>query len=178
VLALPNAKVANVPEKNRSLTTDDVAAIIECSARATDPQQVYKLVEYISAETCGWVLLTTLKYVETENAVERLHSSDPASHPVGGRKPLDKLGESHGNNSDDGLFHAATKADVRRAFYDHELIFSLGIGSILNAPIAHAGNRLGTLNLCGTENMFGLTEIRTARTLAGLLVPTLQNELQ
>lgn len=167
-----------MPSKTRSLTVDDIAAVIACANRATDPQQVYKQVEDIAAETCGWVLLTTLKFIEAENAVERLHSSDPVSHAVGGRKPLDKLGESHGNNSNDGLFHAATKADVRRAFYDHELIFSLGIGSILNAPITHADNRLGTLNFCGTENMYGPAEIRAAKILAGLLVPTLLLELR
>jgi hypothetical protein len=157
---------------------DDIASVIALTQTATDPQQVYKQVENIAAETCGWILLTTLKYVESENSVERLHSSDPVSHAIGGRKPLDKLGESHGNNSSDGLFHAATKADVRRAFYDHELILSLGIGSILNAPITHVGNRLGTLNFCGTENMYGPAEIQAARILAGLLVPTLLLELR
>ena len=53
------------------------------------------------------------------------------------------------------VFLAATRAEVRQAFFDHELIFSLGITAILNVPIRHAGRRLGTINLCGEEGMYG-----------------------
>jgi hypothetical protein len=68
---------------------------------------------------------------------------------------------------------AATRADVKRLFFDHELIFSLGITAILNAPIRHAGRRLGTLNFCGEEGMYGPAEVERAKILAGLLVPSL-----
>jgi hypothetical protein len=70
-------------------------------------------------------------------------------------------------------FLAATKDEVRRAFFDHELIFSLGITAILNVPIRHAARRLGTINLCGEEGMYGPAEIVRGRVLAGLLAPTL-----
>ena len=56
---------------------------------------------------------------------------------------------------------------------DHELIFSLGITSILNVPIRHAGRRLGTVNLCGEEGMYGPAEIAHGKVLAALLVPSL-----
>ena len=163
-----------MPTKTRTLTTADVAAIVAASSTAGDARQVYALVEAIAAETGGFVLLTTLKFVEAEGVVERIHSSDPPSHPVGGRKPLDKLTESHGGDGD--VFLAATKADVARAFYDHTFLFEMGIGSILNAPIGHAGRRLGTLNFCGTDGQYGADDIATATTLAGLLVPCLLGE--
>ena len=120
----------------RLLTVDDIAAVLRVTSAQSDTQKVYDLVQSISFETCGWVLLTTLKFVESDGVVERIHSSDQASHPVGGRKPLDKLTESHGGAGPNDIFHAPTKEDVRRAFYDHELIFDLGIGSILNVPTA------------------------------------------
>ena len=164
-----------MPIKTRSLSTADIAAVVAMTSERTDPQHVYKLVETIAAETCGYVLLTTLKFVEAEGVVERIHSSDPASHPVGGRKPLDKLTESHGGKEGD-VFLAATKADVARAFYDHTFLFEIGIGSILNAPIRHAGCRLGTLNFCGTDSQYGPQEIETAKVLGGLLVPSLLQE--
>jgi GAF domain-containing protein len=72
---------------------------------------------------------------------------------------------------------AANKADIKRLFFDHELIISLGITAILNAPIRHGGRRLGTLNFCGTEGMYGATEIQTAKILAGLLTPCLLLEM-
>ena len=62
---------------------------------------------------------------------------------------------------------------MRKAFFDHELIFSLGITAILNVPIRHGGRRLGTINLCGEEGMYGQAEIARGKILAGLLVPAL-----
>ena len=111
----------------------------------------------------GWRLFTVLRYVEAEQAVERLHSSDEAAYPVGGRKPLSKITASHGAMERGEVFLAATREDVRKAFFDHELIFSLGITAILNVPIRHAGRRLGTVNLCGEEGMYGPAEIAAAR---------------
>jgi len=166
-----------MPGPRRPLATADVAELINLTSEEPDRSQIFDLVQSISADTCGWVLLTTLKYVEHENAVERIHSSDEVSHPIGGRKSLDKLVESHGGSSSSDVFLAGTKDDVRRAFYDHDSIFALGIGSILNAPITHADRRLGTLNFCGEEGMYGANEIQAAKILAGLLVPTLLSEV-
>lgn len=163
-----------MPTRTRDLTTADIARLVAVTGDAGERAQVYACMESIAAETCGFVLLTTLKFVEADGVVERVHSSDPPSHPVGARKPLAKLTESHGGSA---IFLAATKADVERAFYDHALLFEMGIGSILNAPIRHAGRRLGTLNLCGADSQYGEQEIETATTLAGLLVPCLLAEL-
>jgi hypothetical protein len=116
-------------------------------------------------------LLTILKYVEKDAVVERLSSSDEKAYPLGGRKPLDKITASHGAMEHGGIFLAGTKADVKEAFFDHELIFSLGITAIMNVPVRHAGRRLGTLNFCGEEGMYGEREMQIGRVLSGLLVP-------
>jgi hypothetical protein len=157
----------------RELTMQDVGAIIARSVESADPKEVYRLVERIAADTIGWRLFTVLRYVEAAQAVERVYSSDEKAYPVGGRKPLDKITASHGAMERGEVFLAATKEDVRKAFFDHELIFSLGISAILNVPIRHAGRRLGTINLCGEEGMYGPAEIARGRILAGLLVATL-----
>ena len=67
----------------------------------------------------------------------------------------------------------ADKEQVRAAFFDHELIFSLGITAIMNVPVRHAGRRLGTLNFCGEEGTYGAREEAIGRVLAGLLAPAL-----
>jgi GAF domain-containing protein len=157
----------------RDLAMQDVAAVVAFTAESADPKSVYQAVQRIAAETIGWRLFTILRYVEAAQAVERLHSSDEATYPVGGRKPLSKITASHGAMERGEVFLAATREDVRRAFFDHELIFSLGITAILNVPIRHAGRRLGTINLCGEEGMYGPAEIARGKILAGLLVPTL-----
>jgi len=157
----------------RELTMQDAGAVMALSAESADPNEVYRAVERIAANTIGWRLFTVLRYVETAQAVERVYSSDEKAYPVGGRKPLDKITASHGAMERGDVFLAATKEDVRKAFFDHELIFSLGITAILNVPIRHAGRRLGTINLCGEEGMYGPTEIARGKILAGLLVPAL-----
>jgi hypothetical protein len=167
-----------MPTRIRQLNTADVAKIIGMTNEQADRQAIYKAVEAIAAETCGWVLLTTLRYNEAEQVVERLHSSDEKAYPVGGRKPLAKITASHGAMEQGDVFLAADKEQVKAAFFDHELIFSLGISAILNSPIRHAGRRLGTLNFCGVADTYGADEIRSAKILAGLLVPCLMDEMK
>jgi hypothetical protein len=157
----------------RELTMQDVAAVMACSAESTASNEAYRAVEAIAADTVGWRLFTVLRYVETAQAVERVHSSDRKTYPVGGRKPLDKIAASHGAMEEGEVFLAGTKGDVRKAFFDHELIFSLGVTAILNVPIRHAGRCLGTINFCGEEGMYGPAEIARGKILAGLLVPWL-----
>jgi GAF domain-containing protein len=157
----------------RNLTREDIGVVMAMSADRADPRELYREVEHLARQTCGFKLFTVLEYVEDAQAVERIHSSDEKAYPVGGRKPLDKIKDTHEAMESGSFFLAATKDDVRKAYFDHELIFSLGIGAILNVPIRHAGRRLGTLNLCGTEGSYGPAAIENAKLLAGLLVPTL-----
>jgi GAF domain-containing protein len=105
--------------------------------------------------------------------VERVYSSNPTAYPVTGRKP--KGGTEWGAKVLDRgeTFLAATADEVRRVFADYELIFSLGIGAILNVPIRFRGQSLGTLNLCNEANWFRDEDFATGRVLAGLLVPPL-----
>lgn len=166
-----------MPTKTRDLTKDDIASIIALTAENADRAAIYKAVEKIAAETCGWVLLTTLRYDEPRGVVVRLHSSDEKSYPVGGTKPLDKLTENQAIMDRGDVAFAPTKADVKRLFFDHELIFSLGITAILNAPIRRGGKRLGSLNFCGLENTYGPKEVANAKILAGLLVPTVMADI-
>ena len=156
----------------RDLTLNDVSMVMALQAEKPE-RETYKAVERLAAETCGWRLLTILKYNEKESVVERLSSSDEKAYPLGGRKPLDKIAASHGAMEHGGIFLAGTKADVKEAFFDHELIFSLGITAIMNVPVRHAGRRLGTLNFCGEEGNYHEREMQIGRVLAGLLAPAL-----
>jgi GAF domain-containing protein len=156
----------------RDLTFDDVRAVMALAAEKPD-RETYKAVERLAKETCGWRLLTILKYVEKDAVVSRLSSSDEKSYPIGGTKPLEKLTENHAILERGDVALAANRADVKRMFFDHELIFSLGITAIMNVPVRHAGRRLGTLNFCGEEGMYGEREKQIGRVLAGLLAPAI-----
>ncbi len=165
-----------MPKKSRLLTLEDVLHIEKLTAEKADRQTVYKAVEKVAAETCGWVMLTTLKYDEAAGVVVRLHSSNEKDYPLGGTKPISKITVSRQKMDKGEVFLAPDRAAVKEAFFDHDLIFSLGISAILNAPIRHAGRRLGSLNFCGEEGWYGETEARNAQILGGLLIPSLLQE--
>ena len=157
----------------RSLTLGDVANVMRLSADAADACEVYARVDILVRETVGYKLLTVLRFVEETQEVERLYSSDPKAYPVGGRKQLATINKDHSLAASGQIFIAANPDEVKRTFPDHELIFSLGAGAVLNAPIRHLGRRLGTLNCCGAANSYGEKQIEAARILADLLAPTL-----
>jgi hypothetical protein len=162
-----------MPDARRDVTVADIAAIQALLGADPDPNAAFKAVEALAAETVGFVFLTTLRVNQAEACVERLHSSDAAAYPVGGRKPLSTNSASHAALDAGEVVLLPDRAAIRAAFFDHELIFSLGSTAIMNAPIRHAGRRLGLLNFCGVENGYGPDEIRKAQLLAGLLAATL-----
>lgn len=165
-----------MPARSRPLTVEDVGALLAISAENAERAAVYQAVEAVAAETCGFVFLTTLRYDEAAGVVRRLHSSNEDAYPLGGTKPLSRITKSHSAMQSGDVFLAGTREAVREAFFDHELIFSLGSTAIMNAPIRNGGRRLGTLNFCGLEGQYGEAEIAAAKTLAGLLVPCLLAE--
>lgn len=160
----------------RTLTLADVAGVLALSASAPGADEVYALVAQLVRDTVGYKFLTVLRFVEETQEVERLYSSDPKAYPVGGRKQLATINKDHSLAASGQIFLAADADAVKRTFPDYELIFSLGASSILNAPIRHAGGRLGTLNCSGVANTYGPQEIEAAKVLAGLLTATLLSE--
>jgi GAF domain-containing protein len=154
----------------QKLTLEDVAAVIEIYA-AQDAAATFRAVEALARRTVGFRLFTLMRNLDATAEVERLHSSDIATYPVGGRKRKEgtRWGEQVLDRGE--VFLARDRAELRDAFPDYELIFSLGISAILNVPIRYAGRCIGTMNLCGDEGQYGDADIATGKVLTGLLVP-------
>ena len=157
----------------RPLTAADIAGLLALQAEAPDAVTVFAAAARLAAECCGsYRLLTVLRYHEASAEVERIYSSDPA-YPLGGRKRLSDFPTNHAAMAQGDVFLAATRAEVAAAYADHKRLFTMGITSILNAPIRHAGRRLAALNLCGKERQFEAGHTAAARTIAAALAPTL-----
>ncbi len=166
----PEPPLTNAP---RRLTASDIASLLALQAECADAATVFAAAANLAAACCGELrLITVLRYREAEALVERVYSSEPA-YSIGGTKPLAQFPLNHAAMSQGQIFHAATAAEVKAAFADHERLFAMGITAILNSPIRHAGRRLGTLNLCGRDGQFGRSEIDAARTIAASLAPSL-----
>jgi hypothetical protein len=113
---------------------------------------------------------------EATMEVERVYSSNTAAYPVGGRKPKRGTPWSKVVLDQGEVFVARTPDEVREAFSDHALIFSLGVGSIMNVPIGYRGRRLGTMNISNEAGWFRDQDAAAGLLIAPLLVPELMAE--
>jgi GAF domain-containing protein len=156
-----------------ALTLADFTAASDIAATAPEPGAVFRAVEGLVQQAIGHRLFTVMRLHTASQEVERLYSSLPGAYPVSGRKP--KQGTPWGAQVLDRgeIFVANTPEAVRQAFADYELIFSLGIGAIMNVPIRFGGRSLGTMNICHEAGWFTAADRAPGRLLAGLLVPPL-----
>lgn len=153
------------------LTVRDLAALAAVAAEKDDPHALFAAADALVKRTIGHKLFTVMRVHEAAQEVERLYSSDTKAYPVGGRK---KKQDTHWGRvvlQEGQVFVARTPDEVKRAFADYELIFSLGIGSIMNVPVAYAGKRLGTMNISDAANWFTPEDAEKGRVIAALLVP-------
>ncbi len=140
--------------------------------RLADPGQPAALFDALEArlqEVVGFRLFTLLFVYGSE--VARINSSDPEAYPVSGRKPMSRTPWG------DHVLHAQkpwlgrTMKDIEWAFFDHELIASLGCGCCINLPVIYDGQVIGTMNLLDAEHRYGDTHLEAARPFAPLAVP-------
>jgi len=160
----------------RALTLGDLAALAEISARAHQPAELYAAVDRLVQEVIGHKLFTMMRVHEATAEVERIYSSNTTAYPVGGRKakrgtPWGRVVLERGD-----VFVARNPDEVRDAFSDHALIFSLGIGSIMNIPLAYRGRRLGTMNISHDAGWFSEQDAATGRLIAPCVVMSLLAE--
>jgi GAF domain-containing protein len=162
-----------MPGRSRALNLADLAALADLSAAAHETGELYAAVDALVQGIIGHRLFTILRVHEAGVEVERIYSSDTAAYPVGGRKKKQGTPWSRTVLDKGEVFVARTPDEVRDAFDDHALIFSLGIGSIMNVPIGYRGRRLGTMNISHEAGWFRDPDEVAGRLIACVLVPAL-----
>ncbi len=155
------------------LTARDLAPLAQIVGRKHAAAELFAAADDLVRRKIGYKLFSIMRVHAASAEVERLHSSNPAAYPVGGRKK--KQDTQYGRVAvDEGeVFLARTPEELKAAFADHALIFSLGLGSSMNVPIVHAGRRLGSMNALHEANWFTPQDVENGRVIAALLVPAL-----
>lgn len=138
---------------------------------AEQPAATFRALDQALAATIGHRLFTVLRYHEDSGDSERLYTTDAAAYPVAGRKALNPTFWSQHVLVERRPYLGRTSADIRAVFFDHELIASLGCGSVLNLPVVWSGRVLGTLNLLHQERWYDEDDVPLGLTFAGLAVP-------
>ncbi|MEV4054908.1 GAF domain-containing protein [Amycolatopsis sp. NPDC049688] len=132
--------------------------------------------ERVRAEL-GVRLFTVLAWIPERRALRRVHSSHPAEYPVGGEKTVEvAAGWLDRCITAQEPYFGPDRAAVREIFADHELIESLGCGSIINVPVVDGGRTLGVLNILDAEGAYDEASVKAAESLAPLAVPALKEE--
>ncbi len=155
------------------LTAIDLAAVIDLSTGEHERHELYAAVDALVQKVIRHRLFTIMRVHEAVLEVERVYSSNTTAYPVGGRKQKRGTAWSRVVLDRGEVFVAHTPDEVRETFDDHALMFSLGVGSVMNVPFGYRRQRLGTINISHDAGWFRDQDVAAGRLIASLLVPAL-----
>jgi hypothetical protein len=117
----------------------------------------------------GVILFTVSALADDATAMARIYSSHPDVYPVGGRKTLD--GQTNPLWYEQVVrggrpFLGPDLAAVRTFFFDSGVIESLGCGAIINVPVRHDGETIGSINFLDREGAYDVDSLGPAVRIA------------
>lgn len=103
--------------------------------------------------------------------LQRIWSSRPAEYPVAGRKRKTLTPWTRQLLLGGEIFLGEGQAALQQVFDDHRLILSMGLQSVMNVPLLHAGACFATFNVLGTRAQWTAQEKQQIELLAALALP-------
>ncbi|CAH1661371.1 MULTISPECIES: GAF domain-containing protein [unclassified Chelatococcus] len=149
-------------------------SVTDAIAADASPEAAYRAVDKAVADLLGHQLFTILVRCENGEEVERVYSSQPVAYPVQGRKRMGPTPWGDLVLKRKQTFLGPDVAAIRWAFPDHELIESLGLGSVINVSVQQGGEILGTLNVLDREGAYtSEDQVALVRSFTAFLIPAL-----
>ena len=111
----------------------------------------------------GHTYITILLYHADLQEIERLYSSNLDAYPIAGRKDVPDSAWTEKLLIKQECYIGYDANDIKKYFFDHELIHSLGCDAILNVPVVYDSVTLGTVNLVHEEGMKRATQRSRSR---------------
>ena len=121
---------------------------------AVQPDECWRALQNLTAAVAGLKLFTVMTVDLTNEVAHRAYSSHPADYPVSGTKPIHYDSWFEIVHTQHKLFVANTIVDIARVFPDHEKIWSLGCGSVVNLPVIIEGQLAATINMLHEEHYY------------------------
>ncbi len=134
------------------------------------PESLFKVLDKALAGTIGHKLFTLLYVAPNGLRVKRLYTNMPREYPVGGYKEITGSPWHKQVVEQRRAWVGYTYEDVKWAFFDHELIRSLGCESAMNVPVVYAGRLLGTMNLLDAAGHYKEGDVAKAEPFAALMI--------
>lgn len=144
-------------------------SLYEAMKQPNQPAPFFQALDELLQREIGHVLFTLLAVDGGE--VVRIYSSDPEHYPVSGRKPMTDTPWGRHVIGQHKSFLAKDMDGIKWAFFDHELIASLGGGTQINVPVVFDGVCIGTINLTHRAGVYDERHLDRAEALAPWLVP-------
>jgi hypothetical protein len=133
----------------------------------------FSRIDRLARVTLGHRLFTAMRYLRSTGEVERVHSTNPAAYPVGGRKLKRDTAWSRQVLGAGEPYFANDESAIRAAFDDADTILALGLGAAINVPVRHDGSVVGTLNFLREAGGFAPGDVSKALALAPLAAAAL-----
>jgi hypothetical protein len=146
-----------------------LAAVAAAMVEPGQPKATFQALETALCAAIGAKLFTIL-LKHSDGSAER-YWTNRAEYPVGGRKPPNNTVWAQRLMVERVCYRANDFEGIKAAFFDHELIRSLGCESVLNIPVAWQGETLGTINLLHQAGWYLESDETLGRIFAGLAVP-------
>ena len=148
-------------------------ALMAAHAELEQPGATLRALDAALAQSPGHILFTVLINHPGLRQNQRCYSNKPLEYPVGGSKPITDSAWMrrvvHGGQP----YIGRTRADIQEAFFDYELIWSLGCESVLNYPVRWRGQTVGTLSLLHRAGFYREAQVPEVALLAHLALPAL-----
>ena len=123
-------------------------------ARAAQPDECWRALQKLTAAVAGFKLFTVMTVDMVQDVARRAYSSHPIDYPVSGTRPIQQNSWFDIVHGQQKLFVANTIGDIAKVFPDHEKIWSLGCGSVVNLPVIIGGQLAATINMLHEEHYY------------------------
>jgi hypothetical protein len=148
------------------MTDANIAAALaefdQAIGRNAGPEAPWRALQVLTDAVVGAKLFTVMTVDMKAGLAGRVYTSHPVDYPVSGTKPIHYDDWFELVHKQRKPFIANTIADIAKVFPDHERIWSLGCGSVINLPIEVGGEMVGTINLLDAEHYY--MPVRIAQT--------------
>lgn len=165
----PPSEVKDTQTMSTTITVASLTLLAALTHADAEVSTIWCEVGRVLEQQFGYSLFTILTYSPTLDKVVRIHSTRPDLHPLGARNS--SQGSNSGGLNRPGpppqreawiqhvvvageIWRGSTKDHLKAVFEDWELLWSVGLGSVLNIPVRVGGKTIGSLNVLGQEHAY------------------------
>ncbi len=130
------------------------------------PERIFRAFDDLVQTEVGAMISTCTTFDMASALAWRVFTNQPESYPLTEPKQITPNSWTRRVLEERRTFVANSLNEIRTVFPDHEVIRSLGCGSVVNIPVSLCGAFLGTVNLLHEPGYFTAERLKRA---AGLL---------